>query len=81
MTDSPPSRLPLPSWSLDSSLIPEAPSSAFLQPFTRSITEETCGPFSMMTLPLPASLSTMYWQAIWPACTLSVVTAASDPSA
>ena len=38
-----------------------------LQPFTRSITEETCGPFSMITSPLPPILSTMYWQAISPA--------------
>src|SRR5437588_1885858 len=53
----------------------------FLQPVTRSITAETCGPFSMMTSPLPPSLSTMYWQEISPAWTLLVVTVASAPSA
>ena len=58
-----------------------AADSAFLQPLTRSITEDTCGPFSMMTLPLPPSLSMKYWQDTWPAWTLSVVTAASAPSA
>ena len=50
-----------------------------MQPLTRSITEETCGPFWMMTLPLPPSLSTMYWQAISPAWTLLVCTVASAP--
>src|SRR3954466_13287782 len=55
--------------------------STFLQPTTRSITAETCGPFSMMTSPLPPSLSTMYWQEISPAWTLLVVTVASAPSA
>ena len=40
---------------------------AFLQPLTRSITEETWGPFSMMTLPFLPSLSMKYWHAIWPA--------------
>ena len=30
-----------------------------LQPFTRSITDETCGPFWMTTLPLPPILSAM----------------------
>src|SRR5882672_5710546 len=52
-----------------------------LQPATRSITAETCGPFSMITSPLPPSLSTMYWQEISPAWTLFVVTVASAPSA
>src|SRR6185437_12512053 len=53
----------------------------FLQPATRSITAETCGPFSMTTSPLPPSLSTMYWQEISPAWMLFVVTVASAPSA
>ena len=55
--------------------------STFLQPFTRSITDDTCGPFSMTTLPLWSILSAKYWQAISPAFTLSVCTVASAPAA
>ena len=47
----------------------------------RSITADTCGPFWMITLPLPPSFSTMNWQAISPACTLLVCTVASAPLA
>ncbi len=43
-----------------------------LQPFTRSMTAETCGPFSMTTLPLWPILSAMYWHARSPALVLSV---------
>src|SRR3954470_10770085 len=61
--------------------MPPALANTLLQPLTRSITAETCGPFSMITSPLPPSLSTMYWHEISPACTLFVVTVASAPSA
>src|SRR5207237_6835845 len=77
----PPSRDPYPSWSLDRILRPGYLANAFLQPTTRSMTAETCGPFSMITSPLPPSLSATYWQAISPAWTLLVVTVASAPSA
>src|SRR5947209_10421837 len=77
----PPSREPLPSWSLDNTLMPGFFVKTFLQPTPRSITAETGGPFSMMTSPLPPNLSTMYWQEISPAWTLLVVTVASAPSA
>ena len=50
-----------------------------LQPLTRSITAETCGPFSMITLPLWSILSARYWHEIWPAWTLLVCTVASAP--
>jgi cytochrome c-type biogenesis protein CcmH/NrfF len=61
--------------------MPGALANTSLQPFTRSVTAETCGPFWMMTSPLPPSLSTMYWQAICPAWTLLVCTVASAPAA
>ena len=43
--------------------------------------EETCGPLTMMTSPLPLRWSTMYWQASAPALTLSVMTVTSAPGA
>ncbi len=52
-----------------------------LQPFTRSITEDTCGPFRMIRSPLPPIFSTRYSQAIVPACVLLVSTVASAPFA
>ena len=53
----PPSREPLPSWSSDRILMSGLLArSTSLQPLTRSITAETCGPFLMTTLPLPFEL-------------------------
>ena len=45
------------------------------------MTEETCGPFSMTTLPLSPILSARNWQAISPAWMLLVCTVASAPAA
>ena len=50
MTFRPPSREPLPSWSSDRILIFGFLARTSLQPFTRSITAETCGPFWMIDL-------------------------------
>src|SRR4051795_3460893 len=81
MAARPPSREPLASWPLSRILMPGSLAKTCSQPFTRSMTEETCGPFSITTLPLWLILSARNWQEISPALMLSVITVASAPAA
>src|SRR3954452_24079607 len=81
MAARPPSREPLASWPLSRILMPRSLAKTCSQPFTRSMTEETCGPFSITTLPLWLIASARNWQEISPALTLSVMIVASAPAA